>query len=217
MFQLIFLLLTTSVHLSLESEIFLLHSKVANSIQFEDDDGTTFRLNNNTKPETYEVNIRTWIHGGIDNFTGFVKIGIIALQTTNSITLHHRLLTIQHVHVSNNDGIPIAIGELTYDYRFEFLTIPIVENNLTAGNRYIIEITYFGAMHYSSGFYYSYYVSDLGDIVWFGSTQFEATEARRAFPCFDEPQLKANFTIRITHDPSYSAISNMPVVSQIEQ
>lgn len=176
-----------------------------------------FRLPNNTRPETYEVNIRTWIHEGYIDFTGFVKIGIIALESTNSITLHHRLLAIQNVKVSSYDGTSILIAEPSYNALFELFTIPVVETNLTSGNRYFVEISYSGEMHYSSGFFYSYYINDSGDIRLFGSTQFETTHARRAFPCYDEPALKANFTICITHDPSYSAISNMPVVSQIRK
>lgn len=45
------------------------------------------------------------------------------------------------------------------------------------------------------------------------STHFEATSARRAFPCFDEPSFKANFSVRIRRTPEYISLSNMPVVS----
>ena len=42
----------------------------------------------------------------------------------------------------------------------------------------------------------------------------QPTDARRTFPCFDEPALKAKFTVTLAHDPSMISISNMPIKSQ---
>jgi len=46
------------------------------------------------------------------------------------------------------------------------------------------------------------------------TTQFEATNARSAFPCFDEPVFKAVFHITVVHDVSHKALSNMPLESR---
>jgi len=62
------------------------------------------------------------------------------------------------------------------------------------------------------GFYRSQYKQN-GQTKFLATTQFEAADARRAFPCWDEPEAKATFEISLIIDNKLSAVSNMPVKS----
>ena len=63
------------------------------------------------------------------------------------------------------------------------------------------------------GFYRSQYQQN-GKTKYLATTQFEAADARRAFPCWDEPKAKATFEISIITNNKFSAISNMPIKSK---
>ncbi len=64
------------------------------------------------------------------------------------------------------------------------------------------------------GFYRSQYKDQSGKTKYIATTQFEAADARRAFPCWDEPAAKATFDVSIIVDKKLTAISNMPEKSR---
>lgn len=67
-----------------------------------------------------------------------------------------------------------------------------------------------------AGFYRSTYKNPDGSEAIMATTQMEATDARRAFPCFDEPALKAEFTVTLIADKHLTCLSNMDVASESE-
>ena len=64
------------------------------------------------------------------------------------------------------------------------------------------------------GFYRSTFTDDAGVEHVIATTQMESTDARRAFPCWDEPELKATFEITLVVDDALAAYSNGPVVEE---
>ena len=63
------------------------------------------------------------------------------------------------------------------------------------------------------GFYRSKFKRESGEEQWLAVTQFEATDARRAFPCWDEPDLKASFGITVVADENLTVLSNAGEIS----
>jgi aminopeptidase 2 len=65
-----------------------------------------------------------------------------------------------------------------------------------------------------AGFYRSSFKAADGSTTYMATTQMEPTDARRAFPCFDEPALKAKFTVTLIADDNMTCLSNMDVASE---
>lgn len=75
-----------------------------------------------------------------------------------------------------------------------------------------MDITFDGEINDKmKGLYRSKYVNEKGEDRYAAVTQFESTDARRCFPCWDEPALKATFDITLIVPPKLEALSNMPI------
>ena len=67
------------------------------------------------------------------------------------------------------------------------------------------------------GFYRSVYKDPSGVSRTMAATQFEATDARRAFPCWDEPSFKAAFSVTLAIDPALTVVSNTRILSETRE
>lgn len=106
--------------------------------------------------------------------------------------------------------VPIKNVELVEE--FDFLVIHLKET-LKKDTIYELYIPFAAELTEDLTGYYksSYFDKSLKQKKWLTITQFEPNYARRAFPCFDEPQFKAIFEISMAHQKDYVALSNMPI------
>jgi len=144
-------------------------------------------------------------------FYGKEKIQIEIKKPVKNLILNSKSLTI-------NDCSLVSKGKIvkpsfTCDDKKEELTLKMSEN---ASGKADLLIDFEGELKDElAGIYRSRYEVE-GKEKYLATTQFEATDARRAFPCWDNPSCKATFNISITLDRKLSAISNTSTIEEKE-
>lgn len=125
--------------------------------------------------------------------------------------------------ISQSKGsLTFETTDFSYDGRKQRATLNFADE-IPASQSVSLEITFEGIInHDMAGFYRSQYkpvvpaaksVPRDETFHYMFSTQFESCDARRAFPCFDEPRLKATFDFEIEIPDDQVALSNMPIKS----
>ncbi|XP_004523069.1 aminopeptidase N [Ceratitis capitata] len=173
-----------------------------------------YRLPNTTEPIHYDIELTTNVHNGTTKFTGTVKIQLRVVEDTRTIVLHARQLTGYIATIRNATSETEEVLTTSYEEEREFLSLTPTNTSLNflADSEWVLTISYEGVLRTDNGgFYLSTYTDSTGRERYLATTQFESTDARHAFPCYDEPAKRATFSIAINHDASYSAISNMPL------
>ncbi len=137
------------------------------------------------------------------------SISIVCNKSTSTITMHCAELKIKSCKVQSA-GKLIKSTHKTNEKKEE-LQIKL-ESKIKG--KATINLEFQGILNDRLlGFYRSQYKQG-GKTKYLATTQFEAADARRAFPCWDEPQTKATFDISIIAENKFTAISNMPVKSK---
>jgi aminopeptidase N len=140
-----------------------------------------------------------------DTFRGRETIRVRLAMPARSITLHAAEIDFKEVRIESDGRAQVAAVTLTPEDETATLTVP---RELPAGPA-SIHITYAGILNDKlRGFYLS-----KANGRKYAVSQMEATDARRAFPSFDEPSYKATFSISLTIDEHDTAISNGAQIS----
>jgi len=158
------------------------------------------------KPINYELTFEPDLNKFI--FEGKETIAIYCNKATKNISLNCAEIKIFSCKIKNrNKEIPCftKINE-----KKEELVISL---NQKITGMALIKIEFQGILNDRLlGFYRSQYNQN-GKTKFLATTQFEAADARRAFPCWDEPEAKATFEISIIAENRFTAVSNMPIKS----
>lgn len=140
-------------------------------------------------------------------FLGKEKISIEITKPTNQFILNSAELKIKNCYVVSKRKTIKA--KVNLNKKNEELKI-IIPEKISGTADLFIDFT--GILNDKLvGLYRSKYKDKQGKTKFMASTQFEAADARRAFPCWDEPEAKATFDVSVITESNLIAISNMPV------
>ena len=165
-----------------------------------------YRLSRTVVPSRYRLYLTPDLEAA--TFTGRVEIDVDVTEPVNAITMHAADLELGAATVTSH-GIGHRSGDPVTDSTYETVTFPLLET-IPVGPA-TIEIAYAGVLSDQlAGFYRSRYTDDEGVAHTIAVTHFEHSDARRAFPCWDEPSFKATFEVNLTVPTHLLAISNSP-------
>lgn len=172
-----------------------------------EDAAPSFRLPDIARPTRYVLDMT--IVASEPAFHGVATIGLQLKRHTQVIWLNQKGLTIQHVRVRMDNG---AYRTAQWEAPDEFLMVKLP--TAMRPGRADLEIEYDGVLNDKSSV--GPYRKKAGDD-WYVYTSFTPIDARRAFPCFDEPGYKAPWTVTLHVKKGDVAVANGPEVSSTDE
>ncbi len=169
-----------------------------------------FRLPRNVIPVHYDL----LLEPDLDAFTfsGQVSIQLGVVEASDEIVLNCAEIEMQSV-VLRGEGTEIEVSGIVHDDEFDRATLSLADT--AKPGTYTLEITYTGLINDQlRGLYRSVYRDQDGNEHIIATSQCQATDARRVFPCWDEPDLKATFKTSMIVADGLEAYSNGAEVSR---
>lgn len=169
-------------------------------------------LPKNVKPLHYDLTLEP-------DFTKFTYEGTVAIELdvvedTRSISVNTIDIDIHETKITSGSTTISSSPKLSQNEDRQETTVEFDET-IPAGKKATLFFKFTGTLNDNmAGFYRSSYKGANGEDKYMATTQMEATDARRAFPCFDEPALKATYTVTLIADENLTCLSNMDVASE---
>jgi aminopeptidase N len=132
-------------------------------------------------------------------------------QATDTIVFNSLNETLDQVQLDGR-----TVESTASDDQKQLTTVKLA--NPAAVGQHTLTFSYKGKIEKQpQGLFAQNYVTPTGDKGLLLSTQFESTDARRMFPCWDEPAFRATFHLSVTMPAEWTAVSNMPVANRVAQ
>ncbi|XP_051165800.1 puromycin-sensitive aminopeptidase [Leptopilina boulardi] len=163
-------------------------------------------------PFHYEISLEP----DLTKFTceGEVNIHVDVKNSTNVVVLNSVDIEFKSINFHTLEGKLISSKNISVDNEEETVTIEFMEK-LAPGRSGYLGIKYQGIIKDNmKGLYRSKYTGINGESKYAAVTQFESSDARRCFPCWDEPAHKCTFDITLKVSIGLTALSNMPIKSR---
>jgi aminopeptidase N len=174
---------------------------------------TPGKLPKDVVPISYDIQIKPKIESR--TFTGSETVALEVRKPAKTITLNANAITISSATLLGPKGEgeqAAAAIKIDASQQTAVLTFP----KEIAPGAYRLSLDFSGTINQSGQglFYATYQEEGSGAKKTMLGTQMEATDARRLFPCWDEPAFRAKFRLTTTVPASFTAFSNMPVESE---
>lgn len=171
-----------------------------------------YRLPGHVVPHRYDLTIEPDLEAA--EFTGHVDIAVTIEEATDEIILNAIELDLGDIALTNDRGQDLS-ATVTYEEDTERARLALSGD--AAPGDWTLSIEFRGILNDKlHGFYRSTFTDPDGRQRTLATTQFEATDARRAFPCWDEPEYKAVFAVTLVVERGLLAVSNTREVDRRE-
>jgi puromycin-sensitive aminopeptidase len=169
-----------------------------------------YRLPATVVPKRYDLRLEPDLVAA--TFAGEAVITVEVETTVTEMVCNAAELAIQSAALARDGGIPIH-GSITLDEASE--RARFVFPAAIAPGEWKLTLRFTGTLNDRlHGFYRSTYKDASGVPHTIAATQFEATDARRGFPCWDEPAFKAVFGVTLVVPENLAAVSNSAIVRE---
>ena len=164
---------------------------------------SSHRLPRHVLPRRYDLNLRPDLSDHV--FSGTVSIEVDVVDPVDALVLNAAELSIHSATWTDAGGTAGCVVDLDDDLEQVRLTPP----GQVASGRGRLDLAFTGVLNDRlCGFYRSTLLDPDGTTHAIATTQFQATDARRCFPCFDEPDMKAVFGVTLDVPGGLFATSN---------